>query len=147
MSQLSFCCCLCQTKGVLGMWKINLGQDTTMLDPLQTNKQRKAICWKEDPGVSMPLGPSHLPHFRQKLTLLYFPCQENTSKSFPLVRLQLKMALLAASSKSVQAAQQSPDLPSSWTIPAPWSAGLLIHPNYGFSLCLWVNLPKLSNMA
>lgn len=70
----------------------------------------------------MPLGPSHLPHFRQKLPLLYFPCQENTLKYFPLVRLHLKMALLAASSKSVQAAQQSPDLPSPWTTLAPWSA-------------------------
>lgn len=80
----------------------------------------------------MPLGPSHLPHFRQKLTLLYFSRQKNTPKPFPMVRLQLKVALLAASSKSMQAAQQSTDLPSSWTILAPWSAGLLIHPNYGF---------------
>lgn len=39
MSQLSFRCYLCQTQGVLGMWKTNLGQDTTMLDSLQTNKQ------------------------------------------------------------------------------------------------------------
>lgn len=87
----------------------------------------------------MPLGPSHLPHYRQKLTLLYFSCQENTPKPFPLVRLQLKMALLAASSKSMQAPQQSTDLPSSWTIRAPWSARLLfIYPNYDFSLHLWV---------
>lgn len=80
----------------------------------------------------MPLRPYHLPHFRQKLTLLYFSCQENAPKSFPLVRLHLKMALLAGSSKSVQAAQKSTDLPSSWTILGPWSAGLLIHPNYDF---------------
>lgn len=95
----------------------------------------------------MPLGSSHLPHFRQKLTLLYFPCQENTFKPFPLVRLHLKMAPLAASSKSMQAPQQSTDLPSSWTILPPWSAGLLIHPNYDFSLHLWVNLPTLSSMT
>lgn len=95
----------------------------------------------------MPSGPSHLPHFRQKLTLLYFSCQENTSKPFPLVRLHVKMALLAASSKTLQAPQQSTDLPSIWTILAPWTAGLLIHPNYDFSLRLWVNLPKLSTMA
>lgn len=38
MSQFSFCCYLCQTHSVLRMWKINLGQDTTMLDSLQTNK-------------------------------------------------------------------------------------------------------------
>lgn len=30
----------------------------------------------------MPLGPSHLPHFRQKLTLLYFSCQENNTQTF-----------------------------------------------------------------
>lgn len=71
----------------------------------------------------MLLGPSHLPLFRQKLTLLYSSCQENTPKPFPLVRLHLKMALLAASSKCMQAAQQSTDLPSSWTILAPRSAG------------------------
>lgn len=31
----------------------------------------------------MPLGPSHLPHFRQKLTLLYFSCWENNTQTFP----------------------------------------------------------------
>lgn len=112
-----------------------------------SNKETKAICCKEDPEASMPLGPSHLPHFRQKLTLLYFSCQENTPKPFPLVRLHLKMALLATSSKSMQAPQQSTALPSPWTTPAPCSEGLLIHPNYDFSLHLWVTLPKLSTMA
>lgn len=31
----------------------------------------------------MPSGPSHSPHFRQKLTLLYFSCQENNTQTFP----------------------------------------------------------------
>lgn len=46
-------------------------------------KQTKAICWKEDPGVSMPLGPSHSPHFRQKTNPPLLSLTGKYTQTFP----------------------------------------------------------------
>lgn len=76
----------------------------------------------------MPLGRSH---FRQKLTLLYFCCQENNTQTFPSGQAPPEDG--TSGRQQIVQPQQSIDLPSSGTILTPWSAGyyiqIMISPN------------------
>lgn len=141
---LSNCCRLCQDQGILGMWKINLGQDTTMLDSLKrkkqtNNKKRKSDLLERIASSIYAIGTLWLTTLQKKINLPLLALPRKYIQNFLSLwsELNWRRLLLADSSNSLQAPHQSTGLPSIMyhciTLECR-STSLLVHSNYVFPL-------------